>query len=212
MKACICGNPINSEATTNPVFWEEDFCSTYCRLFDERGLEKVNRGELLKEKGNPNWKNFKGFFDYPEIQSECQCCGKEVVLSKTQEPSKPYCSRACHTKIHRHPKSRKSQFVFTMLRVMKHYAKTKKDGRQWVNSAEMYLLMQRMGCHPEKNPYAMLMRIWASRGVLEQKDSSHHSETGNKLSIKEYRFKPSLLNEPLGKVFYEYAGASFDGE
>jgi hypothetical protein len=56
----------------------------------------------------------------------------------------------------------------------------------------------------------MLMRIWASRGVLDTKDSSHHSERGTKLSIKEYRFKPSLLEMPLGKVFYEYAGVPFD--
>jgi hypothetical protein len=210
MKSCLCGKEINAEATTNYVFWEEDYCSTYCRLFDERGLEKVNRGESLKEKGNPNWKNFTGFFDYPEIKSECVCCGKEVILSKTAEPSKPYCSRACHTKIHRHPKSRKSQFVFTMLRVMKHYTKKRSGGDEWICSSRMYSIMQRMGCHPEKNPYAMLMRIWASRGVLDTKDSSHHSERGTKLSIKEYRFKPSLLEMPLGKVFYEYAGVTFD--
>ena len=49
----VCTRPVKSE---NPqkgdLAWEDTYCSTYCRLYDERGLEKVPF-----EGGNKHHKN-----------------------------------------------------------------------------------------------------------------------------------------------------------
>jgi len=212
MKDCVCGKPIDNSKTTNTHFWEEKYCSKYCRLFNENNMEKENRGEKLRLEGNPNWKNFTGFFDYPVIKTECVCCGNEVLLKKTKDANKPYCSKACLAKINKHPKSRKSIFVFTMLRILKHRSKYYEGGEMWLTSQKVNHFMQRHGYHPEKGAakYVMLLRIWASRGALEVREAKHLTERGVMNTIKEYRFNPAHMNKPLGKVFYECAGVPFD--
>jgi hypothetical protein len=210
MKTCICGNEVKPEVVTTLCFWEENYCSIYCRLYDERGLEKVNRGEVLKETGSKHYKNFKSFWDYPLIPSECITCGEELLLSKTKEPSKPYCSHKCSTKIHRNPKVRKAIFVFTMLRIMRHRHLYYEGEQQWVSGNNMYAIMQRMGGHPQKNPYSMTMRIWAKRGLLIEREGEYRDERGSKRPQKQYKFNPAFLEVPLGKAFYEVAGAKWE--
>ena len=207
MKTCICGNSVKPESSTTLCFWEEDYCSMYCRLYDERDLEKVNRADVLEATGSKHYKNFSGMWDYPKISSECVTCNKEVVLSKTQYHSKPYCSPKCSSKIHRNPKVRKAIFPFTMLRIMRHRHRYYTGEQQWLSGNNMYNIMQRMGGHPHKNPYSMLMRIWAKRGLLLEKDALHIDERGSKRPQKQYKFNPAFLEVPLGKAFYEVAGA-----
>jgi hypothetical protein len=212
MRSCLCGNEIKPDATTNILFWDEDYCSRYCREFDEKGLEMENRGERLKQEGNKNWKNFKGFMDYPKIASDCICCGKEITLTKTQQSHKLYCGRACHSKIHRMPKARKSVFVFTMLRILKHRYLNYQGSEQWISGNAMYALMQKAGSHPYKNGYPNLMRIWASRGLLEMKSHDYYNDEGQKRTQNIFRFNPDYLDKPLGKAYYQCAGVPFDGE
>ena len=97
-----------------------------------------------------------------------------------------------------------------MLRVMKYYAKYKQEEEQWLNSNSLFYIMQRMGTHPRKNPYGSLLKLWATRGVLQMRDSNYRNERGIKLRIKEYRFNEKYLDVPLGKVFYESVGLSLN--
>ncbi len=210
MRSCKCGKEIKPEAATNTRFWDMNYCSKYCREFDERGLEKVNRGEKLRGEGNKNWKNFTGFFDYPTISSECICCGSEVKLHKTQDHSKPYCSRSCLNKIHRMPKSRKSVFVFTMLRIMKHRYLNNEGEERWISGNMMFNLMQNMGGHPYKNGYPMIMNIWAARGLLIKREQGYTTDRGASAKHNVFCFNPTYLEVPLGKAFYECAGAKWE--
>jgi len=210
MRSCVCGTNINENSANNFRFWDENYCSRYCREYDEQGLEKVNRADVLKERGSKHYKNFSGMWDYPVIKSDCICCGKEIELMKTKDADRPYCSRTCHSRIHRMPKARKSQFVFTMLRIMKHRYLNYEGSEQWLSGSAMYNIMQRMGGHPFRNGYPMLMKIWAGRGLLLKRDSNYRNEDG--MSRKEiiYCFNPAHLDKPLGKAFYECAGATWE--
>ena len=210
MNKCVCGNKINVNSIKNRTFWDEEYCSNYCRIFDERNMKKVNRAETVKAKGSKHYKNFSGFWDYPIIESECQCCGNKIELSKTESPSKIFCSKECINLIKSHPKSKKSHMVFTMFRVMRHWVQYKQEDEQWLNSNSLFYIMQRMGTHPRKNPYAFLLKIWASRGVLEMRDSNYRNERGVTLKIKEYRFNKKHLDVPLGKLFYQSVGLSLN--
>lgn len=211
MRSCTCGKPIKSESATNVRFWDEEYCSRYCREYDERGLEMVNRADMLKEKGSKHYKNFSGIWSYPSIKAKCICCGEETVtLTKTNDQDKPYCSRTCHNRIHRMPKARKSQIVFTMLRVMKHRYLNYEGSEQWLSGSAMYNIMQKMGGHPFKNGYPMIMKIWAGRGLLLKRDSNYRNEEGQSRKEVIYCFNPAHLDKPLGKAFYECAGVSWE--
>jgi len=204
MATCKCGRAITYVDTAS--FCEEHYCSKYCRLFDERNIERVNRGEKLKEKGSKFHKNFSGFWDYPEIKDECLCCGGEVILRYNESDcDRRYCSRKCSRRILTTKKVRKSAKVFPMLYFLKHerlYGSN--DG--WVTNERIMEVMQRKNNQSGKmGVWPSILRLWISRGWIEKK---RRYVGGLKDYSSEYRMRMEIVESPipLGKQYLIAAG------
>lgn len=203
MATCKCGRSItpNSNAAS---FCEEQYCSKYCRLFDERNMEMENRADKLKESGSKFHKNFSGFWDYPEIKDECLCCGGEVILRYNDcDCDRRYCSRECSRKILTSKKVRKSAKVFPMLYFLRH-ERLHGGNDGWVTNERIMEVMQRKNNQSGKSAvWPSILRLWISRGWVEKRQEYRGGRY-----ISEYRMRKEIIESPtpLGQQYLMAAG------
>ena len=185
MRKCSCGREIDPYALS-ASFFEEDYCSEYCRVFDQKGLKIVN-GEEKYGKAQ-----FKGFNWWPVIEINCEMCEKSTELRYDWEnANRQFCSRACFNKM-KMVKKRRSQMHYAALRLLRHRHRHCVDG--WISAATMCEIMNRrrdFTGNPRR--WGNMMTKWVKRGIVESR--SEHP--------REYRLKNEYLNVPLAKLFYE---------
>lgn len=199
---CICGNPILKSHIHNQaaVFFEEDYCSRYCREFDLRGLEKVDKSTISGYEGHKNQ------MSYPSIFVDCDVCGEPAEMKKGAGGSKGnnriFCSNECYGQIKTFPKVRKSLMVYSMLRLLRHVREYgQNDG--WLTSNDINTMMQKRFVSA-KNPWPMILRRWTANGMIEKRSISHLVH-GKSQMITEYRLAEQHMTGPLGKHYMEAA-------
>lgn len=185
---CSCGADIPVKG--GGVVYERDYCSTYCREFFHRGLKKT--------KGYNGSKHHKNHIGHPAIKTECVGCGGEfeMLSGRRRGRAQMWCKQSCRYKVMSSP-VRKTNIVFTMLCMFKHNRKFGiYDG--WMDSKQVFDSLSGYGNGSGKNIYATTLRQWANKGFLERRKL-------NAASRWEYRMTDFAMNQPLGKIFYEYS-------
>ena len=153
MKSCYCGRQIDPHAalhTTNRI--EEDYCSTYCRLYQERGMEKDSIGRPI----------------HPHIEIPCDMCGESLILKYEFEKSnRSFCSRACYSAL-RGVRKRRGHIQYCILKVLKHKNK-------WMTAEEICNITGRYGdtLSNTMRICRLLMR-WVTRGVVQRKGDKQY--------------------------------------
>lgn len=90
-------------------FWDDDYCSLYCQLFDELKLTKY------RPSTNVHTQHFEY---YPPIPQSCEGCGKTIELRWAAEyANRQFCSQKCNNKRGPRKRSRRSYFP---LKIIKH--------------------------------------------------------------------------------------------
>ena len=185
MQKCFCGRKINPNAD-QASFFEEGYCSDYCRRFKEQGLTKING----KEKYGKD--QFSGFNWMPIIMIPCEMCETPVELRYDYEgANRQFCSLSCHRKMK--TTRRKAQTNYAILRLLRH--RRNHCGSGWMSAEEISRYMSnRKDAKGSPRQMATMLRKWIGRGVVETID-------GRK---REYRLKTEYLTGPLAKFYHEH--------
>jgi len=178
-----CGRPIRADnPSKGDRIYEEIYCSHYCRLFDEQGLERLPRLN----------KYHSGRFRWPDIHIPCEMCAEPTLLLHDIEKSnRQFCSNACYHKL-KAGKKRSMELGHLILSIIKHRATyfpttpwlTGKRIAQYMAATERFRI----------NSYRVsaVMKRWVASGIVEHID-------------KEYRFDLKKLDKiPLAKFMYDW--------
>ena len=182
---CYCDRKINPNAP-NASFFEEEYCSDYCRRYEAQGLEKINGAEKYDKK------QYSGFNWMPVITIPCEMCETPMELRYEYErANRQFCSLDCHRKMKTTRK--KAQINYAMLRLLRHRRNHCDSG--WITAEEMNRYM-RYCKYTKGSPrqIANLLRKWISRGVVDSEGKTQ----------KQYRLKSEYLTGPLAKYYYEH--------
>ena len=104
----VCGrDPIHGKFN----FWDSNYCSYYCQVFDERNLTMVKLSDSVHHNDHP--------LIYPRIIVPCETCGGDTTIRWSEMRSnKAFCNQKCNN-----IKIKKSIKHYFPLKVLKH-AKT----------------------------------------------------------------------------------------
>tara|TARA_R110002126_G_scaffold169312_1_gene317919 strand:+ start:1780 stop:2370 length:591 start_codon:yes stop_codon:yes gene_type:complete len=184
---CICSKPVNPSAPNSPI-WEEEYCSTYCREYDARGLEPI-RGDI-----KTGLKQMSGIFYMPNIDIPCDYCGVEFPLTSARgaESNAQFCSRTCFLQVS-NLNIQRSLVHYTMIKILLHNRKFR-DG--WLSVSQIDEVMCRSrNFKSNSRRISQFLRLWVSRGLLEKKViTARHTE---------FRISNVGINNPIAKVFVE---------
>jgi hypothetical protein len=185
---CICSKPANPIAL-NASIWEEQYCSTYCREFDARGLEPI-RGDI-----KTGLKKMSGIYYMPKIDIPCDYCGEDFSLSSKAgaNSNAHFCSVDCYRKVS-NLNIQRSLVNYTMIKILHH---NRKFGNEWlsINTIDETMCRSR---NFKSNPrrISQYLRIWVSRGLLEKKVVSTR--------LTEFRLSNVGLTNPIGKILLRW--------
>ena len=165
-------NPLNPQK--GDLAWEETYCSNYCRLFDERGLEKVPF-----DGGNKHHKNK---LRWPRIPIKCEMCDNEILIVLDKEKSnKRYCSRPCYNKL----KTSQKRGILNTLNIL-HYLEYnhKYNNNQWLSPADISDKCSRKGVCCSASTVGLLMKRWREAGIVKCQGSRKMEYQLDKLGLK----------------------------
>ena len=185
MQNCHCERKINPNAP-QASFFEEGFCSNYCRRFKAQGLKIINGAEKYGKS------QFSGFNWMPVIMIPCEMCESPVELRYELEgANRQFCSKACHRKMK--TTRRKAQTNYAILRLLRHRRNHCDSG--WISAEEISRYMKNRidGKHTSRQMGSILTK-WVSRGVVEINDDRK----------RQYRLKTQYLTGPLAKYYHEH--------
>ena len=187
MQECYCGRTINLNGR-NPSFFDEEYCSDYCRRFKEQGLKILN-GEDVHGKSQ-----LRGFTWRPKIEVKCEMCEETFELRyELESANRQFCSRDCHNKL-KTTRKRKSEINYNLLRLLRHRRKYHNNG--WVTAEVIDSYMtNRKDVKGSVQQWGRLLRKWISRGVVETKIDS---------KVMEYRLNKKYTVGPLAKHYHEH--------
>ena len=153
-------------------FWDDNYCSLYCQLFDEQKLTKY------RPSTNSHTRHFEY---YPPIIQSCEGCGKEMKLRwGAAYANRQFCGKRCNNKKGPRKRSRKSYFP---LKIIKHSFRpmaanqfiSRLDGQRGIRYTTAavaqilrnYALKGIVEIHGE-NPCAYSMTDWAKQKPLKE--------------------------------------------
>lgn len=185
MKSCPitqCGRPIRANnPSKGDRIYEEVYCSHYCRLFDEQGLEKIQRLN----------KYHSGMSRWPEIHIPCEMCAEPTLLLHHMEKSnRQFCSTTCHHLL-KSGKKRHMDIGHLLLSILKHRA-TYSPATSWMKAELIARYMGRTTRQMTSHRVSSILKRWVASGIVEHSD-------------KEYRFDLQRLDKiPLAKFMYDW--------
>ena len=185
-KRCFCSQTINPSLEGSAIY-EEDYCSTYCRIYDEKGLEPINGQEKT------GLKQLSGLMYSPVVKMPCDYCGVEFRLkgSEKRKMNANFCSKECHKKITK-LKIKKSLLNYTIIKSLHHH---KKHGEGWITLDRLNEIMSRSrNFKSTSRRLSMFLKTWIGRGLVEKKMVGSKSH---------YRLSDMGLNYPIAKVFVD---------
>ena len=194
-KCPVCTRPVKSE---NPqkgdLAWEDTYCSTYCRLYDERGLEKVPF-----EGGNKHHKNI---LRWPRIPIKCDMCENEILLVHDEEKcNKRYCSRECWNKV----KTSQKRGILRTLNIL-HYIEHnhKYKGNKWLSPSDISEKCNRKGVMCSPTSVGLILKRWREAGIVR---SQLQGGSSNGMEYRLYR--PGLKGMSISQFVYRYNTMSY---
>lgn len=141
LRLCHCGN--QGVKKENHIY-----CSDFCRLFKEQGLEKV--------KGR-----------YPAISVECSFCGEESLARKGTGYVKQFCSPACKSKLKLSPVRRPTMNHFMLFYL-------KRNGG-WLTAQGLTNILSRYGHQGNAGRWSGLLARWVRLGAVEMRKAEGSS-------------------------------------
>ena len=185
MQKCYCGRKINPNAP-QASFFEEEYCSDYCRRYEAQGLKKINGEEKYGKI------QLSGFNWMPIIIIPCEMCESPVELRYAYEgANRQFCSLDCHKKMKTTRK--KAQIHYAILRLLRHKRTHCDSG--WMSAEEInrYMRYQKYTKGSARQIGGLLTK-WISRGVVEINDAGK----------RQYRLMTKYLTGPLAKYYHEH--------
>ena len=174
----VCSRKLkNDNPQKGDVAWETTYCAHYCRLFDERKLEKV------PFKGGNKHHNNK--LCWPHIKIPCDMCDNEATLRHDLERGNGrYCSRKCWHKL-KSCQKRKIHQTINILHFLEHDYHY--GGHQYLPSTLIAEKCGLKGASLAKSSVGGMMKRWREAGIVEGKLRSGASAS------YDYRFRPEGL-------------------
>jgi len=191
----VCSRPVKHlSPQKGDMVWEETYCSKYCRLFDEQGLEMVPfDGGSVHHKNKLRW---------PRIPITCEMCDAEMLLVHDIEKSNTrYCSQDCWNKLKKCQK-RWIQRTVNMLNFL--YHRRNYHGEGWVSPSAISERCGRKGQMCSPTAAGLSMKRWREAGIVEAKliGGSQHGH--------EYRFIPKgLRGMTISQFIYNWNTMSY---
>lgn len=164
---------------------EPHFCSRYCRIFDERGLKKINGAEKYGKR------QFEGFNWWPKIPVDCDNCGDSFNLaSQCDHNNQVFCNIKCATTVKTSKK--KAMRDYQSLRILRTLGwENRLNEGGWVSAEVIAKKLCQYNYKANSNTVAGFMRRWVSRGIVEHKPSH-------------YRLAPAYREERLGHIVCQH--------
>ena len=183
-KSCpVCDRAIRAEnPSKGDSVYEEHYCSHYCRLFEEQGLEKIPRLN----------KYHTGRFSWPEIHIPCEMCSKPTLLShEIERGNRKFCSMKCHHLL-KSAKKRRMEIGHLLLCILRHRATYFSQKESWMGANLIAEYMGRTTRKINSQRVSSMLKRWIASGLVESKNG-------------EYRFNLKKLGKtPLGKALYDW--------
>ena len=191
----VCTRPVKSlKPQKGDLAWEETYCSTYCRLYDERGLEKVPFDGGCKHHNNK--------LRWPRIPIECEMCNQEILLVHDEEKcNKKYCSRECWNKV-KSSKKRGIHRTLSMLHYLEHNHKYM--GNNWLSPSDISERCSRKGIMCSSTTVGLTMKRWREAGIVR---SQLQGGSQNGMEYKLYR--PGLRGMTISQFVHKYNTMSY---
>ena len=178
----VCDREIRAEnPSKGDSIYEEQYCSHYCRLFEEQGLEKIPRLN----------KYHTGMFRWPEIHIPCEMCAKPTLLSyEIERGNRKFCSIKCHHLL-KSAKKRHMELGHLLLSILKHRA-TYFPKKSWMGSNLIAEYLARTTRQINSQRVTSMLKRWIACGLVDSKN-------------REYRFNLKKLGKtPLAKAMYDW--------
>jgi len=185
----MCDSPQKGD-----VAWEETYCSKYCRLYSEQGLEKVPfEGGFARHSGQKRW---------PRIAIPCEMCDKEIMLVfDIEKRNRAFCSRKCWNNL-KSCQKRGIQKTLNMLSFLYHRKMYYSDA--WLSPSVIAERSGRKGIMCSPTTVGLSMKRWRKAGIIESrlKGGSQHGH--------EYRFIPKgLKGMTVSQFIYKWNNMSY---
>ena len=164
---------------------EPNFCSRYCRLFHERGLEKINGAEKYGKA------QYEGFNWWPKISVNCDLCNEDFNLTSSSEHNNQvFCTIKCATTVKTSKK--KAMRDYQSLRILRTLGwENKLSEGGWVSSEVIAKKLCQYNYKANSGSVAGFMRKWVSRGIVEHKPGL-------------YRLVPAYREKPIGHIVCQH--------
>lgn len=162
-----------------------DFCSMYCKLYDEQDLKPIPMGDS---------KHHKNHTKLPPIPRRCDYCKKEFELIYTNKKANAtFCSAICCRET---IKGRKAWFNYQLLRVLRDIGpSTSKDISKILSNWD-----KQLGGNMTPRRIGGSLAIWTRRGVVFKQ--------GNYGAI--YSLVEPYNKLPLGRVVQDYRSGNYE--
>ena len=189
-KACpVCSRAIdgydsgNRSSTSGAL--EPHYCGRYCRIFDERGLKKINGAEKYGKT------QFEGFNWWPKIAVDCDNCGDSFNLTANGEHNNQvFCGRMCANAVK--TSKRKAMRDYQSLRILRTLGwENRLNEGGWVSAEVMAKKLCQYNYKANSHTVAGIMKRWVGRGIVERKPSH-------------YRLVPAYREARLGDIVRQH--------
>lgn len=174
----ICERPIKClSPQKGDMVYEENYCSKYCRLYDERNLELVAF--------DTNAPTHNGKLKWPHISITCDMCdGETHLVHDIEKSNRAYCSVGCWNKL-KSSQKRGIHRTINMLLLLEHRKKYYRDA--WMTPADISERCGRKGQMCSPTSVGLCMKRWRTAGIIEARLHGG-SQNGH-----DYRFIPKGL-------------------
>lgn len=131
-------------------FWDDNYCSYYCQVFDERNLTMVKPSDSIHHKNHP--------LKYPKIIVPCETCGGDTPIRWAEMNSnKAFCSAECNN--------------IKIIKPIKHYfpLKVLKHAKTPLLAGDISKICDSQHRHLfTSNVISNILRQYISRGIVER--------------------------------------------
>jgi len=164
---------------------EPKFCSRYCRLFHDRGLEKINGAEKYGKR------QYEGFNWWPKIAVDCDKCGESFNLaSQCDHNNQVFCGNKCANAVKTSKK--KAMRDYQLLRILRTLGwENQMNEGGWLSAEMVAKKLCQYNYKANSHTVAGIMKRWVSRGIVERKPSH-------------YRLVPAYRDARLGDIVIQH--------
>ena len=155
---------------------QDNFCSQYCCRYVSDGYQPV----LVS-----NSKHHKNLFKLPDIESQCDACGKTIHLEYSHKRANAsFCNRNCHNVARKSLRGRKGMLRYQILRVLRD------NPKEWWSASDLSKLLDDRNSLWTITQKSVSSNLGMYRHLVETRQSGSRK-------VNEYRFNPMYADYPL---------------